>query len=111
VFSPSFIVDRQLRNPLSSTSPFYFGFRKYPAQAPDKRRGGFGGSLRKSPNCACASWACSILFEQGRPGHHPLGPQARERGGFLIENAVALALTLTPQELQTLDTVYPPPRR
>jgi diketogulonate reductase-like aldo/keto reductase len=27
------------------------------------------------------------------------------------ENAVALSLTLTPQELQTLDRTYPPPRR
>jgi diketogulonate reductase-like aldo/keto reductase len=27
------------------------------------------------------------------------------------ENAVALSLTLSPQELQTLDTVHPPPNR
>jgi diketogulonate reductase-like aldo/keto reductase len=27
------------------------------------------------------------------------------------ENAVALTLTLTPQELQTLDAAYPPPSR
>ena len=27
------------------------------------------------------------------------------------ENAVALSLTLTPQELQTLDAAYPPPNR
>ena len=42
--------------------PLNFTFRKYPAQAPDNGRGGLGGSLRKSRNCVCASWACSTPF-------------------------------------------------
>jgi diketogulonate reductase-like aldo/keto reductase len=36
--------------------------------------------------------------ESGSPGH-------------VKENAVALTLTLTPQELQTLDAAHPPPHR
>ena len=33
------------------------------------------------------------------------------RVAHVKENAVAFSLTLTPQELQTLDAAYPPPSR
>jgi diketogulonate reductase-like aldo/keto reductase len=78
--------------------------------------GGPGASLSRDPTLAsigaargCSTAAVALAWairsgnviaipESGSPGH-------------VKENAVALSLTLTPQELQTLDAAHPPPGR
>src|SRR5262249_9460683 len=64
-------------------------------------------AIGKANACSAAAvglpWSTRIgnviaIPESGSPAH-------------VRENSVALSLVLTPQELQTLDSVHPPPRR
>ena len=75
--------------------------------------GGPGASLLRDPTLArigeahgCSAAAVALAWSI-RSGSVP------ESGSVahVKENAVALTLTLTPQELQTLDAAHPPPRR
>jgi diketogulonate reductase-like aldo/keto reductase len=78
--------------------------------------GGPGASLLRDPtlqrvgaahDCSAAAVALAWAIRRG-------GIIAIPESGSVThvkENAVALSLTLTPQELQTLDTAHPPPGR
>jgi diketogulonate reductase-like aldo/keto reductase len=78
--------------------------------------GGPGASLLRDPtlqrigaahDCSAAAVALAWAIHRGRIIAIP------ESGSVthVKENAVAFSLTLTPQELQTLDTAHPPPGR
>ena len=78
--------------------------------------GGPGASLLRDPTlvsigaargCSAAAVALAWIIRNGNVIAIP------ESGSVahVKENAVALSLTLTPQELQTLDAVHPPPGR
>ena len=78
--------------------------------------GGVGTSLLRDPtlarigaahNCSAAAVALAWAIRSGNVIAIP------ESGSVthVRENAVALSLTLTPEELQALDAAYPPPRR
>jgi len=78
--------------------------------------GGLGASLLHDPtlgrigaahDCSAAAVALAWTIRSGNVIAIP------ESGSVahVKENAVALSLTLTPQELQTLDTAHPPPSR
>ena len=78
--------------------------------------GGPGTSLLRDPTLARvgaahgSSAAAVALAWTIRSGHVIAIPESGSVA-HVKENAVALSLTLTPQELQTLDAAYPPPNR
>ena len=78
--------------------------------------GGPGASLLRDPTlarigaahgCSAAAVALAWTIRNGNVIAIPESGSA----AHVKENAVALSLTLTPQELQSLDTAYPPPSR
>jgi diketogulonate reductase-like aldo/keto reductase len=78
--------------------------------------GGPGADLLRDPtlqsigsahDCSAAAVALAWTI---RSGHVVAIPESGSVA-HVKENAVALSLTLTPQELQTLDTAYPPRSR
>jgi diketogulonate reductase-like aldo/keto reductase len=78
--------------------------------------GGPGASLLRDPalarigaarDCSAAAVALAWTIRSGNVIAIPESGSA----AHIKENAVALTLTLTPQELQALDTAHPPPRR
>jgi diketogulonate reductase-like aldo/keto reductase len=77
--------------------------------------GGYDASLLRDPTLAriAAPHACSpaavALAWAIRSGHAIAIPESGSVA-HVKENAVALSLTLTPEELQTLDVAHPPPR-
>jgi diketogulonate reductase-like aldo/keto reductase len=78
--------------------------------------GGPGASLLRDPTLArigaahgCSAAAVALAWTI-RGGHVIAIPESGSVA-HVKENAVALTLTLTPQELQTLDAAHPPPRR
>src|SRR5215468_3480121 len=78
--------------------------------------GGPGASLIRDPTLArigvahgCSAAAVALAWTI-RSGHVIAIPESGSVA-HVKENAVALTLTLTPQELQTLDAAHPPPRR
>jgi diketogulonate reductase-like aldo/keto reductase len=77
--------------------------------------GGPGADLLRDPtlerigsahDCSAAAVALAWTIRSG----HVIAIPESGSVAHVKENAVALSLTLTPQELQTLDTAYPPPR-
>jgi len=78
--------------------------------------GGPGADLLRDPTLAAigAAHGCSAaavaLAWTIRSGHVIAIPESGSVA-HVKENAVALSLTLTPQELKTLDTTHPPPSR
>jgi diketogulonate reductase-like aldo/keto reductase len=78
--------------------------------------GGTGARLLRDPTLAriAAAHGCSAaavaLAWAIRSGNVIAIPESGS-AAHVKENAVALSLTLTPQELQTLDGAYPPPRK
>jgi diketogulonate reductase-like aldo/keto reductase len=78
--------------------------------------GGPGASLARDPTHArigeahgCSAAAVALAWAI-RGGHVIAIPESGS-AAHVKENAVALSLTLTPQELQTLDATHPPPGR
>jgi diketogulonate reductase-like aldo/keto reductase len=78
--------------------------------------GGHGTSLLRDPTLArigaahgCSAAAVALAWTV-RSGHVIAIPESGS-AAHVKENAVALSLTLTPQELQTLDAAHPPPSR
>jgi diketogulonate reductase-like aldo/keto reductase len=78
--------------------------------------GGPGTNLVRDPTLTrigaahgCSAAAVALAWTI-RSGHVIAIPEAGSVA-HVKENAVALSLTLSPQELQTLDTAHPPPRR
>ena len=78
--------------------------------------GGPGTGLLRDPTFArigaahgCSAAAVALAWTI-RAGHVIAIPESGSVA-HVKENAVALSLTLTPQELQTLDAAHPPPRR
>jgi diketogulonate reductase-like aldo/keto reductase len=78
--------------------------------------GGPGASLLRDPTLAnigaahgCSATAVALAWTI-RGGNVIAIPESRSPA-HVKENAVALSLTLTPQELQTLDAAHPPPGR
>src|SRR5438876_1938220 len=78
--------------------------------------GGAGASLLRDPTLArigaahgCSAAAVALAWTI-RSGHVIAIPESGSVA-HVKENAVALSLTLTPQELQTLDAAHPPPSR
>jgi diketogulonate reductase-like aldo/keto reductase len=78
--------------------------------------GGLGASLLRDPTLArigaahdCPAAAVALAWTI-RSGHVIAIPESGSLA-HVKENAVALSLKLTPQELQTLDAAHPPPRR
>jgi diketogulonate reductase-like aldo/keto reductase len=78
--------------------------------------GGPGAKLLKDPTLArigaahgCSAAAVALAWTI-RSGHVIAIPESGSVA-HVKENAVALTLTLTPQELQTLDAAHPPPSR
>jgi diketogulonate reductase-like aldo/keto reductase len=78
--------------------------------------GGPGDSLSRDPTLArigaargCSAAAIALAWTV-RSGNVIAIPESGSVA-HVKENAVALSLTLTPQELQTLDTAHPPPSR
>jgi diketogulonate reductase-like aldo/keto reductase len=76
--------------------------------------GGPGASLLGGPTLArigaargCSAAAVALAWTI-RSGNVIAIPESG-LAAHVKENAVALSLTLTPQELQTLDAAYPPP--
>jgi diketogulonate reductase-like aldo/keto reductase len=77
--------------------------------------GGPGVSVLRDPTLARigAAHGCSaaaVVAWTIRNGNVIAIPEAGSVA-HVKENAVALSLTLTPQEIQTLDAAHPPPRR
>jgi diketogulonate reductase-like aldo/keto reductase len=77
--------------------------------------GGTGTSLLRDPtlarisqahNCSAAAVALAWAIRSGNVIAIPESGSA----AHVKENAVALSLTLTPQDLRTLDAAYPPPK-
>ncbi len=79
-------------------------------------RGGPGANVLRDPTLARigASHGCSAaavaLAWAIRNGNVIAIPESGSVA-HVKENAVALSLMLTPQEIQTLDATHPPPRR
>jgi diketogulonate reductase-like aldo/keto reductase len=78
--------------------------------------GGPGASLLREPTLAHigAAHGCSaaaVALAWAIRGGHVIAIPESGSVAHVKENAVALSLTLTPQDLQTLDAAYPPPRR
>jgi diketogulonate reductase-like aldo/keto reductase len=78
--------------------------------------GGPGATLLRDPTLArigeahgCSAAAIALAWTI-RGGHVIAIPESGSVA-HVKENAVALSLTLTPQDLQTLDAAHPPPRR
>jgi diketogulonate reductase-like aldo/keto reductase len=78
--------------------------------------GGPGASLLRDPTLArigaahgCSTAAVALAWSI-RGGHVIAIPESGSVA-HVKENAVALTLTLTPQQLQTLDAAHPPPSR
>jgi diketogulonate reductase-like aldo/keto reductase len=78
--------------------------------------GGRGASLLRDPTLArigeahgCSAAAVALAWSI-RSGNVFAIPESGSVA-HVKENAVALTLTLTPQELQTLDAAHPPPSR
>ncbi|HEX9046189.1 MAG TPA: aldo/keto reductase, partial [Verrucomicrobiae bacterium] len=78
--------------------------------------GGAGASLLRDPTlarigaahgCSAAAVALAWVIRNGNVIAIPESGSA----AHVKENAVALSLTLTPQELHTLDAAHPPPNR
>jgi diketogulonate reductase-like aldo/keto reductase len=78
--------------------------------------GGSGANLLRDPTlarigaahkCSAAAVALAWTIRSGRVIAIPESGSAEH----VKENAVALSLTLTPDDLQALDAAYPPPRR
>jgi diketogulonate reductase-like aldo/keto reductase len=64
-------------------------------------------SIASAHNCTAAAAALAWAIRSGSVIAIPESGSA----AHVKENAVALSLTLTPQELATLDAAHPPPRR
>src|SRR5262249_16086451 len=80
------------------------------------RVGGPGGNLLRDRSvarigAAHGSSAAAVALAWTIRGGHVIAIPASGSVAHVKENAVALTLTLTPQELQTLDAAHPPPRR
>ena len=78
--------------------------------------GGSGANLLRDPTLArigaahgCSAAAVALAWSI-RSGNVIAIPESGS-AAHVKENAVALSLTLTPQELQTLDAAHPPPNR
>ena len=78
--------------------------------------GGPGASLSRDPTLArigaargCSAAAVALAWTM-RSGNVIAIPESGSPA-HVKENAAALSLTLTPQELQTLDAAHPPPGR
>jgi len=78
--------------------------------------GGPGASLLRDPTLArigaahgCSTAAVALAWSI-RGGHVIAIPESGSVA-HVKEDAVALTLTLTPQQLQTLDAAHPPPSR
>jgi diketogulonate reductase-like aldo/keto reductase len=78
--------------------------------------GGSGASLLRDPTLArtgtargCSAAAVALAWTI-RSGNVIAIPESGA-AAHVKENAVALSLTLTPEELQVLDTAHPPPRK
>ena len=78
--------------------------------------GGPGASLSRDPTLArigaargCSAAAVALAWAM-RSGNVIAIPESGSVE-HVKENAVALSLALTPEELQTLDAVHPPPGR
>ena len=78
--------------------------------------GGHGANLLRDPTLArigaahgCSAAAVALAWTI-RSGHVIAIPESGSVA-HVKENAVALSLTLTPQELQTLDAAHPPSSR
>jgi diketogulonate reductase-like aldo/keto reductase len=65
------------------------------------------GRIAAAHNCSAAAVALAWTMRSGRVVAIPESGSA----DHVKENAVALSLTLTPQDLAALDTAFPPPRR
>jgi diketogulonate reductase-like aldo/keto reductase len=63
--------------------------------------------IAASHNCSAAAVALAWTIRSS----HAIAIPESGSPAHVKENAVALSLTLTPQELQTLDTAYPRPGR
>jgi len=64
---------------------------------------------RPARSHACAYWRSTWLLGS-RSGNVIAIPESGSVA-HVKENAVALSLTLTPEEIQTLDAAHPPPHR
>jgi diketogulonate reductase-like aldo/keto reductase len=64
-------------------------------------------SIASAHNCTAAAAALAWAIRSGSVIAIPESGSA----AHVKENAIALSLTLTPQELATLDAAHPPPRR
>jgi diketogulonate reductase-like aldo/keto reductase len=78
--------------------------------------GGPGTNLVRDPalagiGAAHGSSAAAVALAWTIRGGHVIAIPESGSVAHVKENAVALSLTLSPQELQTLDTAHPPPRR
>jgi diketogulonate reductase-like aldo/keto reductase len=78
--------------------------------------GGPGASLARDPTLARigAAHGCSaaaVALAWAIRGGHVIAIPESGSAAHVKENAVARSLTLTPQELQTLDAAHPPPGR
>jgi len=78
--------------------------------------GGPGATLLRDPTLAhiSAAHGCSaaaVALAWTIRGGHVIAIPESGSVAHVKENAVALSLTLTPQDLQTLDAAYPPPSR
>ena len=77
--------------------------------------GGCGTSLLRDPTLArIAAHGCSavaVALAWTIRGGHVIAIPESGSVAHVKENAVALSLTLTPKELQTLDAVHLPPNR
>ena len=78
--------------------------------------GGSGANLLRDPTLArigaahgCSAAAVALAWSI-RSGNVIAIPKSGS-AAHVKENALALSLTLTPQELQTLDAAHPPPNR
>jgi diketogulonate reductase-like aldo/keto reductase len=78
--------------------------------------GGPGSKLLRDPTLtqigeACGCSAAAVALAWSIRGGNVIAIPESGSPAHVRENAVALSLTLTPQELQTLDTAHPPPHR
>jgi diketogulonate reductase-like aldo/keto reductase len=78
--------------------------------------GGLGASLLRDPTLARIAAAhgysaAAVALAWTIRGGHVIAIPESGSVAHVKENAVALSLTLTPQELQTLDAAHPPPSR
>ena len=67
----------------------------------------YAGTIGAAHNCSAAAVALAWTIRNGNVIAIPESGSAEH----VKENAVALSLTLTPDELRTLDAAHPPPNR